>query len=235
LFEQLQEEFHLIAPFLRGCEREKVAVQRFSRDSQSLDILEILSVVNAKSKPIFILGHDIGAVHAWHLAKLLGPDLKGLILINGLSLEQYLRRLKNPLQLLKSWYIPWMQIPGFLETLVENAPWVIQVVSRSLGEMKGRAPEMSRHGYQHYRALLKESILLLSRKNKGQRLKAPVLVVWGLKDAFLSPPQRDEFLNDADSVEVRILEKENHWFFVDNPAQVSDWIKQFSRGPVCST
>jgi pimeloyl-ACP methyl ester carboxylesterase len=233
LFEQLQTEFHLVAPFLRGCEREKVALQRFSRDSQSLDLLEVLSVVNSKSKPVYVLGHDIGAVHAWHLAGLLGSQLKGLIVVNGLSLEQYLRRLKNPRQVLKSWYIAWMQIPGFIELVVEKAPWVIQIVSRSLGQLKGRAPEISRYGYQHYRALLREAIKAAQKKEMKPRLRAPVLVLWGMRDAFLTPPTHDEFLTDADSVEVRLLENENHWFFFDNPVPIAGWIKEFSRGPLC--
>lgn len=233
LFDELALDFHLIAPYLRGCEKEKVELQRFSRDSQSLDLLAILDVINTKEKPVYVLGHDIGAVHAWHLASLLGPRLKGLILINGLSLEQYLRRLKSPSQLLKSWYIPWMQVPGFLETIVKTAPWVIQIVARSLGELKGQAPEISRHGYQHYRALAKESLGWILNGRPRVRVSAPVLVVWGARDAFLSTPTRDEFLSDADQVEVRLLENDNHWFFYDNPGTLAGWIRDFSRGPVC--
>lgn len=234
LFQELSRDFHLIAPFMRGCESDPIDLQRFSRNSQSLDLIEVLRVVNVKRKPVFLLGHDLGAVHAWHLAGLLGTELQGLILVNGISLGQYLRRLKNPRQLLKSWYIPWMQVPGFAEFVVSSAPWLVQLLARTLGELKGRAPEMSRFGFRSYRALARE---LLQKgfssfaELKSEALQTPVLVVWGARDSFLEVPQHVEF--QSPQVELKILEEQNHWFFVDQPRLLAEAVRDFSRGPLC--
>lgn len=231
LFQELSQDFHLVAPFMRGCESDPIDLQRFKRDSQSMDLMEVLRVVNVKKKPVFLLGHDLGAVHAWHLAGLLGAELQGLILVNGISLGQYLRRLKNPRQLLKSWYIPWMQVPGFAELLMKKAPWLVQVLARTLGECKGRTPEISRFGFRSYRALARELFEKGLTASLRDPVQVPVLVVWGARDSFLEVPQDGEF--HAPHVELKILEDQNHWFFVDQPQLLANAIRDFSKGPLC--
>jgi pimeloyl-ACP methyl ester carboxylesterase len=58
-----------------------------------------------------LLGHDLGVVHAWHLAGLLRERAKALVTINGLPIAQFVARWRRPKQWLKSWYVFLFQVP----------------------------------------------------------------------------------------------------------------------------
>ena len=47
------------------------------------------------TRPVILVGHDLGAIHACHAAQFLQKRVKGVILFNGLSLYQAARRLKS--------------------------------------------------------------------------------------------------------------------------------------------
>ncbi len=75
-----------------------------------------------RERPIFCIGHDLGAAYAWNLAPFLGSRLKGLVILNGMSPVQMAKRWKLPQQWLKSWYIYFLQIPRLPEALTRIAP-----------------------------------------------------------------------------------------------------------------
>ena len=230
----LASRFHVIAPFVRGCVSSESAedIKRYGTSAIVLDHLEILKQCGvADTTPITCVGHDLGAAHAWTLAGCLGPRLAGLVLINGLDVSTFARRLKNPDQLRRSWYMGLMQLPLVPEALVTLAPnscaWLA-------GEMGGLSLELrDAKGFERrtlgalnqYRAMARECGDVL-RTPPTSRLKSPVLALWGRDDGILKPPSKNEMEAIALHVTIRILPG-GHWLHKEQPKVVNPLLISF--------
>lgn len=229
-----KDRFHVIAPFIRGAGPSEAAraIQRYGTDGVALDILAILGEVDPRGeRRIYLVGHDLGAVHAWHLARLLGQRVAAMVIINGLSLRQMLVRWRHPRQLLKSWYIFLMQLPLVPELAVRAAPRAMLSLAHGLGGL----PQASRPDavplrgalagpLNQYRAFIREIPRLTRRRSP--RLTCPVLLLWGADDAFLVPPRAAELAHDATDVTIRIIEG-NHWLQREQHEAVNGLIEAF--------
>ncbi len=230
--------YRVIAPFLRGSDQSEAgaALDRYSPDAVALDVLAILSEIDPGHKQkVFCIGHDLGAVHAWHLAGLLQDRAGGVVILNGLTIRQMLARWKHPRQLAKSWYIYLMALPVIPELLVRAAPSRLRTLAYTLGGLPkdGRpadsgSPATDRGAMlrplNQYRAFLRAVPRLAGRRR--QRLDCPVLVLFGEDDAFLSPPTLDELSPDARRLTVRIIPG-NHWLHRDQPERVNTLLGRF--------
>lgn len=226
--------YWVVAPFIRGAAPSEPGrdLRRYGTSAIALDHLAILTAVDpTKTRRVFIVGHDLGCVHAWSLARLLGPRAAGLVVINGLTVGQMARRLTAPRQLKKSWYMFLMQIPFFPELAVSIAPRKLVALAHAKGELPQeiRPPLRSLVGatvgpLNQYRALARE--IPRSILTKEARLVCPVLVLWSARDAFLEPINADEIKPDARDVTIRILPS-NHWVQRSNPEQINALIAEF--------
>ncbi|MBI3556302.1 MAG: alpha/beta fold hydrolase [Deltaproteobacteria bacterium] len=126
------QRFTVLAPFARGIGDSEPAPDsgRYGRDAIALDHLEILRALDPSGQEkVVIVAHDIGGIHAWHLARLLGNRLAALVLVNAPDLSQMARRLTQARQVLKSWYIALFQLPLVPEALLSR--WEAQLIARA--------------------------------------------------------------------------------------------------------
>jgi pimeloyl-ACP methyl ester carboxylesterase len=208
----------VIAPYLRGIGPSEASddSSRSGPDAVALDLLEILRQADPDAEsPVWLMGHDIGAAHAWHLARLLGPRLKGLIVINGASVDQMLARALNPRQLAKSWYIAFFMLPILSE-------WAWKKFGATLLRRKTAAGAEAM--LSHYRQCVLS--LASSEARDPAPVQAPVLVMWGNHDAYLEIPSESEMARLAPKCTIRVLKGE-HWIHQDDAAHVNQLIKDF--------
>ncbi len=235
--EAFSTDFQVIRPFARGMIPSEPSkdLARYGLESVALDLLEIISQVDPSGlRPIFCVGHDLGAVHACNLARLLGGRLRGLIIFNGLSLDQMLRRLKNPNQLLRSWYIYLNCLPGLGELATARFPLSLLRLAYRFGGLEESVtpPEAEAQdpieglALKHYRALLRD--LPTQSSERYPRIKAPVLVIWGRKDPFLVVPEASEWERFSSEAEVRILDG-GHWIYRERAAEVNALLQDFLK------
>ncbi|MBI1861466.1 MAG: alpha/beta fold hydrolase [Deltaproteobacteria bacterium] len=226
------KSFQVICPFVRGEGPSKGSrdLRRFGVRSQSLDFLQMLKEIDPSGeRPVYLVGHDLGAVHAWNLAPLIGPRLKGLVIFNGLSLLQMLQKLKSPRQHLRSWYIYGMQLPWLPGFITRRFPERLARFAYDLGQLPNeKRPEVAADSLsvplKQYRAFLRD---MLRQARQPQRpLSAPVLVVWGERDPFFNNLSVKDFEGFADNVTVRCLPK-GHWVFREEPEQVNRLLENF--------
>jgi pimeloyl-ACP methyl ester carboxylesterase len=229
--DQFADKYRVIAPFVRGCEASAVAqdLKRYGRDAVVLDHLEILADASQGDEPVICIGHDLGVVHAMALARRLGERLAGLIVINGVDLEMFARRLKDPGQVARSWYMGLMQIPVLPETLATVAPHLSQwLVHRIGGAQDGSvaSTDFDRRTVgplNQYRAFAREK--LFDRVNHP-RLKVPTLVLWGRDDGALMAPSQSEWDLVAYQATIRILPG-GHWLHRDRWQDINLFVSQF--------
>jgi pimeloyl-ACP methyl ester carboxylesterase len=230
----LKDRFTVVAPYVRGTEPSEKAqrIERYAPDAVGLDVLEILREVDPTGKrPVVVVGHDLGAVHAWHVAELLQDRAKGVVLINGLTVRQMARRLTNPAQLKRSWYIFLLQVPLLPELLAKTASAPLLRFAHNLGGLPADlTPEVDDPKdvmigpLNQYRAFMRLVPRALLRPVK--RLACPVLALWGKDDAFVVAPKRSELERDAEKVTVRILPG-NHWLHRQDSERVNKLLIEF--------
>ena len=207
------EDHIVVAPFSRGISQSASSNQlhRYGTQAQCLDMREILAEVDPSEKlPLWIVGHDLGVVYAWQCARFFGKRTQGLVVLNGMNLRQMLLRMKNPVQLAKSWYVFLMQLPVIPEWLVSR--------------MQDKITPEAAGGIQQYRAFAREMPALIS--NKPKRIKCPLLVIWGNNDPYLVSPTLDELEAEAANPVVRMLES-GHWVQKEKPNEVNKFIETF--------
>lgn len=228
--------FHVIAPFSRGAARSEKSksVSRYGKDSTSLDLLQMLAKINPEGDtPVVCVGHDLGAVHAWNLAPLLGRRLQALIILNGLSLSAMTGRLGGLSQHRRSWYIYGMQLPWLPEALVRFFPEPLLDFAHKVGKLPAQHrlhPQQVENCLEHplnqYRAFVRD--IPKVRRSRIPRLQAPLLVIWGKEDPFLVTPDVPEWEQVAADITTRILPA-GHWVHRERSVEVNRLIEKFLK------
>lgn len=227
-------DYDLLAPFNRGTPPSEMAQDegRYGPDSLLLDYLHLLHEVDPRGeKKVLIMGHDIGALYAWDLARHLGTRCAGLIIENGASIEQIAVRISNWRQVLKSWYIFIFQIPGS-KLLWESfeKKFIDRAYARG-GAPQEKRPEKVGEGVLLYREAFKEVLKFLFTKRRGlgmEKLSAPVLVLCAKEDPYLEEVGLDELEILAHQVTVRYVEG-GHWAHQVNADKINQLIAKFLR------
>ncbi len=239
--EALTDKFHVIAPHVRGCATSAAAneLRRYGREAVVLDHLSILSECASDQTPVICVGHDLGVVHAMTLARRLGPRCAGFACINGLDLEMFARRLRDPEQMIKSWYMGFMQLPFLPEMVAKWAPqtahWLAETMAGGALVQGPASFEFERRTIaplNQYRAFAREvgrlgSAFGSASASASGRLKCPVLVLWGRDDGVLLPPTEEEWRRVSLSASIRIIPG-GHWLHRDEPDVVNDLLVRFT-------
>jgi pimeloyl-ACP methyl ester carboxylesterase len=229
--DHFQSRFGVVAPHTRGAGPSEPGhvVARYRPDSVALDVMAILDRVDpSQSRPLFFVGHDLGVVHAWHLAGLLHKRVAGLVAINGLTISQMAGRLRSPRQLMRSWYMFMFQLPRIPELLLGTSGGK-RLMQRALaaGGLKPSErpdPKASTAPLNQYRAFVRD--LPAAVMKRSRRLDCPVLVLWGEKDPFVLPPTRDELARDARDLTIRIIAG-HHWLQREQSDRVNNVLGEF--------
>lgn len=234
----LGQHCNLVVPYVRGIGPSEPAskVSRYGLDAVALDIMEIIAHAGwgVESK-VHLVGHDLGALYAWHLASLLGKRLQSVTIMGGLGMPQARHRFGDLRQLRKSWYIFGMQLPVLPKVVLGfNPERFLRSAFRAGGLLPAARPDHVQAGIatkdlvttpiNQYRALFQDGLFF--REAAHPALQAPVMVIHGSRDQFVLPPALDEFKSSAVNVSVNILEG-NHWIHRENPDRVNALLKKF--------
>lgn len=227
---KMRGDYHVIAPMLRGSGKSEKSqdLARYSPESLALDIFAILKKADpAERKKVVIIGHDIGGILAWYVATLLEKRLKNLVIINAASMAQASMRITNPRQIVKSWYIFLFLIPGLAELLFACFSKPLLGLAKKLGGLNTGGHEVAQTSgtLPFYRAAF-FSFINNHDLRQPARIKAPVIVIHGKKDAFVEPATLRELNSFAESVELRVVEG-NHWLQIEHPERLAGLIKEF--------
>lgn len=211
----LKDQFHVIAPFMPGTlNGNSVSSERVNTEELKKDLSLILNKVRvSQSQKVYIIAHDLGGFLAEAFAKDLGQDIKGLIFLNGMGLEQFISRKFQLTQWLKSYYAFIFQLafvrylvhkglPGYFLTMAYD-----QSLLPSHDELRNNDNRVL-STITLYKHLFRDSLKVIGKKT--QRLSIPALFIWGKDDAFLNIPTLIEVDQFYTAGTVRILDG-GHW------------------------
>jgi epoxide hydrolase 4 len=236
--------FRVVAPDMRGYNlSDKLpGVRAYRVELLARDVERLILACGERTATV--VGHDWGAIVAWIAAMRHPERVQRLAILNVPHPARFLEGLLSPMQLLRSSYIFFFQIPRLPEKVIRAGDFALlrSVLGRDPVQSEAFAAEdieryveaMAQPGaltatLNYYRALLRkpgETQALL------QRVEAPVLVIWGERDRFLSrrlaePPH----LWVPNLVRVKRLPDASHWVAEDRPLEVNTLLLDFLRSP----
>jgi pimeloyl-ACP methyl ester carboxylesterase len=190
-----------------------------------------------------LIGHDWGAVVAWHFAINDRLPLSHLIICN-VPHPQSMQQAFSWEQLKKSWYIFFFQIPKLPEFLLgrDNAKGVGEMIRNTFVNPEKFPMEIadvfSRNANQpgaltaminYYRALLRRG----NRSNReGETfpiIKTPTLMIWGEEDVALSKETTYGTEKYVENFDIRYLPNVSHWVQQESPEEVNSMISAFIK------
>jgi len=187
-----------------------------------LDVLaeDVLGMAGALGRERFaMVGHDWGGVVAWHLASRNPERVTRAAMLNAphpATLRRYART--HLRQALKSWYVAYFQLPFLPEFgLRAGGFWGLRRALRRTS----RPGTFTAEDFRHYRqawarpgaltAMLSWYRALRLSAATPARVRVPVRVIWGDKDAFLEAGLAEASAALCDECEVFHLPGATHW------------------------
>ncbi len=237
--------FRVIAPDMRGYNlSDKPPGVRAYRVELLADDVERL-ILACGEQTATVVGHDWGAMVAWIAAMRYPGRVRRLAILNVPHPARFLDALLSPRQLLRSSYIFFFQIPRLPEEVIRARDFTllrsafhrdpVRPEAFTAEDIERYVEAMARPGaltatLNYYRALLRNP-----RQTQAllERIEAPVLVIWGEKDRFLSrrlaePPS----LWVPNLLGVERLPDASHWVAEDRPREVNTLLLDFLRSPL---
>jgi len=225
--------YRVVVPDQRGYNRSDAPRSVAAYD---LDVLvdDACAVVDAAGRDrAFVVGHDWGAMVAWHLAHTRPERLRRLAVLSVPHPHVFQETLRaSPAQLLRSTYALFFQVP----TLPE---WVL---GRSDGQLlaallrwSGHADTFSDTDLRLYRRAWRRSGRLRGMVNwyraatrrvlrtapPSTRIDVSTLVVWGAKDMALGRQMAAPSAAMSTNGRLEMLDDATHWVQHDTPATVN--------------
>jgi pimeloyl-ACP methyl ester carboxylesterase len=230
-FQMLDKHFQIIAPFMPGVlDGEIKSADRYAMPRIIADLQTVLDTIDPKqSRPIFIVGHDLGCFFAAALADQLKSRVQAVVHINGMGLQQYFHRLHRVSTWLKSFYILLFQF-CFIRTFIIR--WIPQqilpFIYRKCGLLESdeqfRNDEKVLASIAVYASLFREVWTFLGQAIR--RSSHRTLFIWGNADIFLDIPHRREVDRYCENATIRVV-RGGHWVSRSAYHQVNSILEKF--------
>jgi pimeloyl-ACP methyl ester carboxylesterase len=237
--------FRVVAPDMRGynLSDKPPGVRSYRVELLARDVERLILACGERTASV--VGHDWGAIVAWIAAMRYPGRLERLAILNVPHPARFLDGLLSPMQLLRSSYVFFFQIPRLPEKVIRAGGFALlrSVLRRdpvrpgafSAEDIERYAEAMARPGaltatLNYYRALLRNP---REKQTLLERIEAPVLVIWGERDRFLSRRLADPPLHWVPNLlHVERLPDASHWVAEDRPREVNALLLDFLRSPL---
>jgi len=218
--------FRVWAPNLRGYggSDSPSGIRAYRAEILVEDVAALIRVSGARET--VVIAHDWGGGLAWNLAMWRPALVQRLVILNAPHPACFIRELKHPVQLLKSWYMLFFQLPFLPEWLLGMAegkaiPYLIRNTSSDPSCFSEDVLETYRQNAARpggltaminwYRALLRGGAILRFRKMPVPKIEIPTLFIWGESDKFLSTRTIVGIENYVSNLTLRVLPGVSHW------------------------
>jgi epoxide hydrolase 4 len=231
--------FRVIAPDLRGFNQSSkpAGVRSYGIRTVVEDIAGLIHAAGAERA--HVVGHDFGAGVTWSFAMQHPEMVDRLAVLNGPHPARLIQAMKSPLQLLKSWYVFFFQIPWLAEQVAQLDDFAL--FTKPLREEPLREGAYDREDIALYVEALKqpgalEAMLGYYRamfrpgtQIEMRPIEAEALVLWGVDDKHLGRELAPPPLSLVPRATVQYLERATHWVQHDQPERVNAGLIDFLR------
>ncbi len=226
--------FRVVAPDLRGYNLSSGpdGFADYTADKLADDVRGLIHALGAESA--MVVGHDWGGTVAWTLAMNYPEVVDRLAILNAAHPRRLNEGLRNPRQLLRSWYFFYFQFPWLPERRARaghwrffkrflrdaNPPYTDAELARYVEAWS--QPDAAKAMIDYYRAAVR-----LGSKQKVLPVDAPTLVIWGQGDRYLGRKLAEPHAEDVPNLRVERLENASHWVHHDEAERVNELLVDF--------
>jgi pimeloyl-ACP methyl ester carboxylesterase len=231
--------FSAWAPDLRGYNLSDRPAEREAYHLRHL-VADVAALVKATGHPrAHIVGHDWGGVIAWTFAGHYPELVDRLAILNAPHVKIYLRKVRRPPQIFRSWYVLLFLIPRvaewaltardfsavrdmFMRMPARRGAFTEEDVNEYVAALS--PPGALTAGLDYYRANLRSDGADLAR---SARIGAETLVLWGDRDPALSTNLLDGLQEVAPRLRIRRFADVSHWIQNEAPDEVNRLLVEF--------
>jgi pimeloyl-ACP methyl ester carboxylesterase len=233
----LKEEFKLIVPDTRG-----INLSDKPEGDKNYDIEVLADDIKGFSESLnlgkfTLAGHDWGGIIAWEFAEKYPNSLKRLIILNAPHpkiLEK--KYLKNKSQKKAAGYVTNLIKPGADKDMMADdfkklkGPIfkVIDDIDKDKYREAWSRPGALAAGLRYYRANVRRQMSRRKKQTTGI-IKAPTLVIHGMKDTFVLPVMLEGLEEYVKDLKIVRSEKGSHFVINDDPHTVISSIREFMK------
>jgi pimeloyl-ACP methyl ester carboxylesterase len=187
--------FRVVAPDTRGVGETSrpTRIEDYRLRTLGDDVAALIRALGEEKA--HIIGHDWGGVIAWETAMAHPEVVDRLVVVNAPPMPGMVRTyLTSPLQLLRSWYIGFFQLPRLPERFLTRRHADVMRVMLAPGNFSDEEIEVYRDaicrpgaawaGLAYYRAIVR-SLASDLRRLRGKKVRSRTLVIWGDRDVAL--------------------------------------------------
>jgi pimeloyl-ACP methyl ester carboxylesterase len=229
----------VLAPWLRGYAPSPTRGP-FDPDKLVGDVIELIDRWSP-GRAVDIVGHDWGAGHTY-LACVVAPDrIARAVTLAVPHWLTFLRQLRRPAQLRRSWYMALFQLPG--------AGWVVAARDLALVDLLWRrwspgftldpARRAELHGclatslpapIKYYRQMLRPYTAAgASLRRLRQPIATPLLQLHGADDGCVLPPSLDDGRRFTGPHELNIVPGLGHFLHLEAPEAIAERVATWLR------
>lgn len=231
--------FSVLAPDLRGYHLSGRPAEQSAYQLHHL-VADVAALVqNAGYHRTHLVGHDWGGVIAWAFAAAHPELLRRMVILNAPHIHIYLKKVRRPPQMLRSWYVGFFQLPMLPEWVLSAGGFA--VLRQMFARTPARKGAFSKEAIDQYIEPLSRSGALTAALNYyranlplgvGETASAAVidvetLVIWGERDPALGVELLDGLDQFAPHVRVERLSDVGHWVQNEAPEEVNRLLLQF--------
>ena len=246
--------FRVLAPDLRGYNEsaKPQGIEAYRLACLASDVAGLTAYAGVGRA--HVVGHDWGGIVAWWLAMHQPNVVDRLAILNAPHPAAFLRELRTPGQLLRSWYTFFFQLPALPELIFRAGNYVL--LERMLRRQPLRPGAFTDEDIQRYKKALSQPGALTAalnyyraafrhRREDTQGISpvgAPTLLIWGERDRYLGVRLTEGLQGWVSNLRVERLPQASHWVQSDAPEQVNRLLIEFlganresERSPACQT
>ncbi|NBC86263.1 MAG: alpha/beta fold hydrolase [Bacteroidetes bacterium] len=238
--------YRVIVPDQRGYNRsdKPTSVADYDLDILAADVVALIdhTLAGAAFDRVHLVGHDWGAVVAWHVAAATPNRLSTLSILNVPHPAVFIDTLRSDLdQLRRSWYIVFFQIPWLPETLLRRNDFAgLRKMLRASGHRdtftdadeeryvdSWRQPGALTAMINWYRAAARRAF---TRRPETAPIETPAMVIWGEQDVALSASMAQPSADRCRDGHLERIPDATHWVQHDAPTRVNALLMQHFAG-----
>ncbi len=229
--------FRVIAPDQRGY-NETEAQGPYDTETLQQDVLALIELLGVEK--VHLVAHDWGAAIAWLIAINHPEVLRSLVIMNVPHPKVFEKGLRQPRQLLRSWYVFAFQLPWLPEKGIARGDY--QPFARAI--IRQTAPgTFTRHdvkvmlegwrrqglsgGINWYRAAIRHRKPL---PDPLPKVEVPTTMIWGENDVALGKELTAGTEDYVANLTLHLLPGVSHWVQQEAPEQVNAFLREHFAG-----